>query len=72
MIEIERTELVAAARANLNEVNQRRDLALINGQYRDDPDAVRGAIWEYSEMEMQSIGHVALVPTAVKGKLLWQ
>ncbi len=48
------TEFMSAARANLNEVNQRRILELIIGPYRDDPDAVRGAIWDYAEAEMQA------------------
>ncbi len=38
----ERIELVDAARANLNEENQRRIIALIDGPYRDTPAAVRG------------------------------
>ncbi len=50
----ERIELIDAARANLNVGNQRLIIAMIDGRCRDDPDAVRGAIWEYSEMEMQA------------------
>ncbi len=47
----ERKELVNAARANLTERNQRRIIALIDGEYRNDPRAVRGVIWSYIEEE---------------------
>ena len=40
----DRIELVDAALANLNEENQRRVIALIDGQYKDYPASVRGVI----------------------------
>jgi len=49
MTERERLELKQAARANLSGRELDRTLILIDGEYRNDPDAVRGAIWEASE-----------------------
>lgn len=45
----ERKELRGAAMANLSGAELDRVLNLIDGPYRDDPDAVRGAIWSYVE-----------------------
>jgi len=47
----ERQELIEAARVNLSGTNLDKVLTLIDGDYRNDPEAVRGAIWELSEGE---------------------
>lgn len=50
MTEAEREELREASRVNLT-THLGLALYLINGLYRDDPEACRGMIWDFIEME---------------------
>ncbi len=50
----EREELRSAARANLAGASMREALRLIDEDYKDDPDAVRGFIWEEAEIHSYS------------------
>ncbi len=51
MTKEEREELRSAARVNLTGASQREALRLIDEDYKDDPDAVRGFIWDELETE---------------------
>lgn len=50
----ERQELREAARGNLSGADLSEVLRLIEGPYKDDPDAVRGAIWSFLEGDENS------------------
>ena len=52
MTNAEREELRSDSRANLTGASLREALRLIEENYRDDPDAVRGFIWDELEMEV--------------------
>ena len=49
MTDAERNELWSAANANLTGADLREAFRLIDKDYKDDPDAVRGFIWDALE-----------------------